>query len=305
MPVYQYSPDRPWQASRIFRELRADVYHSQDTSLGTALAHVAMPSAAHVVTFRDPMDRVEWQVESAYADMPRLGWALYRQFITNPFVAMAVRRAEGLYCAAEFLIPKATELYRLPRPPRFLPSPVDLPPATPKAASAHRLLRRPLGGTEARRAVLRARTAVPRRRVRGRRGGARSGARPCPARALRRDRESQDDRRARPVRDTGMGRGARAAAGFSSTTSAREGLPTAFIEAAAHRCAILSFTGSRRIRNPVRQPGDRRTARAGPARPAARRPVARPRRSRPAACRAGLLDRARRWTSTSVPMRTR
>ena len=241
MPVYQYRPDRPWQALRVFRELDADVYHSQDTSLGTVLAQVARPSAAHVVTFRDPMDRTEWRVESAYANMPRLGWSLYRQFITNPFITVAVRRADGLYCAAEFLVPKAAKLYRLRRPPRFLPSPVDLPPAIPKAA-------RPtvcyVGRWEGRKRVELFFEL----------------ARQCPDVefvAVGAARDPEHDRALRErfggianLRITGvldqfetpewgevLGR-----SWILVNSSAREGLPTAFIEAAAHRCGILSFT---------------------------------------------------------------
>src|SRR5262245_3968339 len=58
--VHQFRPERPWEALQVFRDLRADVYHSQDASLVTALARLAAPRAAHVVTFRDPMDRLDW-----------------------------------------------------------------------------------------------------------------------------------------------------------------------------------------------------------------------------------------------------
>ena len=240
IPVYQYRADRPWQAVRIFRQLDADVYHSQDTSLGTALARVAKPGAAHVVTFRDPMDRAEWQVESAYARMPKLGWALYRNFITNPFIAIAVRKADGLYCAAEFLIPKATELYGLRRSPRFLPSPVDLPDAGSKAERATVCY---MGRWEGRKRVelffelARECPDVDFIAV----GAARDPERD---RALRRRYGSIPnlhmtgvlDQFATPEWGDVLGR-----SWILANTSAREGLPTAFIEAAAHRCAILSF----------------------------------------------------------------
>ncbi len=240
IPVYQYRPDRPLQAVRVFRELDADVFHSQDTSLGTALARAAKPSAAHVVTFRDPMNRAEWQVESAYARMPKLGWALYRNFITNPFIAIAVRRADGLYAAAEFLIPKAMELHGLRRPPRFLPSPVYLPAAIPKAE-------RPtvcyVGRWEGRKRVelffelARQCPGVDFIAV----GAARD---PKHDRALRERYGSVPNLRmtgvldqfATPEWSEVLGR-----SWILANTSAREGLPTAFIEAAAHRCAILSF----------------------------------------------------------------
>ena len=241
MSVHQYHPDRPWQAVGMYRSLGADIYHSQDTSVGTALAQVAAPSAAHLVTFRDPMDRGDWRVESDYARMPRVGWALYRGFITNPFVSIAVRRADARYCAAEFLIPKATRLYRLRRPPGFLPTPVELPAKVTKAASPTVCF---VGRWEGRKRVelffeLAERcpdvefVAV---------GGARD---PIRDRALR-DRYGGIpnlrmtgvlDQFATPAWSEALG-----ASWVLVNTSAREGLPTAFIEAAAHRCAILSFT---------------------------------------------------------------
>ena len=86
MTVHQFDPKRPWQGIRILKDCDADVYHSQDTSVTTFLAQLAKPAAVHVVTFRDPMDSVDWQIETEYAEMPRLGWAQYRFFISNPLV---------------------------------------------------------------------------------------------------------------------------------------------------------------------------------------------------------------------------
>lgn len=241
MTVRQYRPDRPWQAVGIFKDLGADVYHSQDTSLGTFLAQISAPSAAHVVTFRDPMDRHDWKVETDYANMPRLGWSLYRLFIGNPLITMAVRRAEGRYCAAEFLIPKTTQLYGLRRPPGFLPSPVQLPTEIPKAD-------RPtvcyVGRWEGRKRVelfFELADQCPDVEFIAV-GGARDPARD---RALR-----ERYGRIPNLRMTGMldqfaisewsevlGR-----SWILVNVSLREGLPTTFVEAAAHRCAILSFS---------------------------------------------------------------
>lgn len=241
MTVLQYRPDRPWQAVGIFRSLDADVFHSQDTSLGTFLAQIAVPSAAHLVTFRDPMDRRDWKVETDYARMPALGWTLYRLFIGNPLITRAVRRADGLYCAAEFLIPKTTRLYGLRRPPEFLPSPVQLPAEVPKAG-------RPtvcyVGRWEGRKRVELFFELAER----------------CPdvefiavgaARDPQRDRGLRErfggipnlrmtgvlDQFVAPEWSEVLGR-----SWILVNSSLREGLPTTFVEAAAHRCAILSFT---------------------------------------------------------------
>ena len=240
MTVYQYRPERPWQAVRIFRRLGADVYHSQDTSLATALAQVAAPRAAHVVTFRDPMDRAEWRVEPGYARSPGSAGRSTGSFITNPFVAIAVRRADGLYCAAEFLIPKAAQLYGLRRRPRSC-------------------LRRSRSGRDPQ--GRRARPVCYMGRWDGRKRVELffELARRCPdvefvaagapatrcatARCASATASIPNlhmtgvlDQFATPAWSDVLGR-----SWILVNTSAREGLPTAFIEAAAHRCAILSF----------------------------------------------------------------
>lgn len=239
--VHQYDPGRPWHAVAIFKKLGADVYHSQDTSLGTFLAQVAAPSAAHVVTFRDPMDRVDWRIETDHANGHRAGWALYRLFINNPLITRAVRRADALYCAAEFLIPKTVGLFGLQRQPGFLPSPVEMPADVPKDE-------RPtvcyVGRWEGRKRVelffdLAAECpdvqfiAV---------GGARDATRDT---ALRQRYGGIPNLHMTGVLDQFTGSEWSQVLGRSwilVNSSLREGLPTTFVEAAAHRCAILSFT---------------------------------------------------------------
>ena len=241
MTVQQYRPDRPWQAVGIFRSLDADVFHSQDTSLGTVLAQIAAPSAAHLVTFRDPMDRRDWRVESDYANMPRPGWTLYRSFITNPAVGIAVRRADGLYCAAEFLVPKAARLYRLRRRPVFLPTPVQMPAPTRKTDRPTACY---VGRWEGRKRVelfFELAEQCPDVEFIAV-GGARD---PVRDRALRDRYGGIPNLRLTGVLDqfaTAEWSDVLGQSWILVNSSAREGLPTAFIEAAAHGCAILSFT---------------------------------------------------------------
>ena len=241
MTVHQYRPDRPWTGISIFRKLKADIYHSQDASTGTFLAWLAAPKAAHVVTFRDPMDRYDWSVEADYAKEPRLGWTQYRLFIDNPLVALAVKRADRLYCAAEFLIPKTTGMYGLKASPAFLPSPVDVPAWVRKAE-------RPticyMGRWEGRKRVELffelARQCPQADFVAV--GGARD---PTLDRSLRRRYGGIANLRMTGVLDqfeNPQWSEVLSQSWILVNTSAREGLPTTFIEAAAHRCAVLSFT---------------------------------------------------------------
>lgn len=241
MTVHQFNPHRMDEAVRLLRRLRADVYHSQDTSMLTPLARLAAPKAAHVITFRDPMDRHDWAIETTHAGMPRLGWRVYRWFITNPFIVRAIRTMDACYCAAEFLIPKTRALYGLTEAPAFLPSPVHMPRAIAKAP-------RPticyIGRWEGRKRVeLFFELAARRPDVEFvALGGARDAARD---RALRDRYGRLPNLRMPGVLDQFTDPAWSEALGSSwilANTSLREGLPTTFVEAAAHRTAILSFT---------------------------------------------------------------
>jgi glycosyltransferase involved in cell wall biosynthesis len=241
MSVHQIPPGRIDQAIRLLQSLQPDVVHSQDTSILTALAQVALPQAAHVITFRDPMDRHDWAIETDFAGMPKLGWNLYRWFITNPLVVRALQRMDGLFCAAEFLIPKTMALYGLPRRPTFLATPVPMPGATPKAERPTVCF---IGRWEGRKRVelffelARAHPEVDFLAI----GAARD---PGLDRALRERYSTIANLRMPGVLDQFAGAAWSEALGRSwilVNTSAREGLPTTFIEAAAHRTAILSCT---------------------------------------------------------------
>ena len=241
MTVYQYNPARPWQGIRMLRQCNADVYHSQDTSTTSLLAQIARPSAAQVITFRDPMDKWDWQVETQYAGMSGFGWAQYRYFIDNPLVGIAVRRADSLHCAADFLEAKTQAMYRLRKRPTFLPSPVNVPEWVNKSSKPTVCY---VGRWEGRKRIelffeLAAQhpeidfIAV---------GGARDPERD---RLLRQQHSGIGNLHMTGVLDQFENPEWSEVLGKSwviINTSLREGLPTTFIEAAAHRCAILSFT---------------------------------------------------------------
>ena len=241
MHVLGFDPLRPWSGLQAYRAVGADVYHSQDTALGTALARLAAPRAKHMVTFRDPMDRADWRLETAMSGKSRRRYLVYRCFIDNPWVHHAVRRADARYCAARFLIPKVVRKYGLAEPPGFLPTPVDVPATVEKAA-------RPT-------AVFLSRWD-PRKR---------------PERFIELARRMPDvdfiavGASSDPVRDAWLRRMAATVPNLQTpgiidqfatdrlfrllsaswvlvNLSPREGLPNAFLEAAAHGCALLSLT---------------------------------------------------------------
>lgn len=241
MTIRQFPAKLFWASPWIYRQCKADIYHSQDASLGTFLAMLAAPKRKHMVTFRDPMDRRDWEIETQFSGKGRLGWEQYRRYIDNPLVRFAVRSAQGLYCAAEFLIPKVMLKYGLQDPPIFLPTPVDIPDAVHKAP-------RP--------------TVCFLSRWEGRKRPELffELARKFPSVDFIAVGGAQDPRRDRFLRDTYASIANLQMPGIIDqfrtdelsrilskswvlvNTSAREGLPNAFLEAAAHRCAILSFT---------------------------------------------------------------
>jgi len=241
MRVLGFDSFRPWSAVRAFRACQADIYHAQDTSLGIPLARLAMPRGKQVVTFRDPMEAADWRLETAMSGKSRLSYLTYRYFIDNPWVDHAVRRADACYCAANFLIPKVVRKYGFARPPGFLPTPVDVPASVEKAARPTVLF---LGRWDPRKR--------PERFI--------ELARRLPAVDFIAVGGSSD-----PTRDAWL-RGLAAtvpnlqlpgvidqfatdqlsrvlsASWVLVNTSPREGLPNAFLEAAAHGCALLSLT---------------------------------------------------------------
>jgi glycosyltransferase involved in cell wall biosynthesis len=241
MEVRPYDVFDPASALKAFRACGADVFHSQDPSMGTAIARLAVPSARHVVTFRDTLDSSDWRLETAHSGKSRFGFFAYRLFLDNPWVTWTVRRADARACAARFLIPKATLKYGLATEPEFLPSPVDFPEDVCKAS-------RPTV------------TFVGRWDVRKRPERFFELARAFPTVDFIAVGGSSD-----PVRDARLRAMARALPNISLpgiidqfrsdelsrilsrswilvNTSPREGLPTTFLEAAAHGCALLSHT---------------------------------------------------------------
>jgi glycosyltransferase involved in cell wall biosynthesis len=122
---------------QLLRACGADVYHSQEPSLGTWLARKAAPHAAHVVTCRDTRVSADWLIELR-------SWILDRSFRTlltfpyenNPLVRRSVRAADAVYCPNEFSRPIAQAKYKLSRLPGFLPNPVR-PPTVPVRKAEH------------------------------------------------------------------------------------------------------------------------------------------------------------------------
>jgi glycosyltransferase involved in cell wall biosynthesis len=226
-------------AGRPYEHIGADIFHSQEPSFGTYLAARAQPRARHVVTFRDTRDAKDWRTERGLPSVSGLQVLANRLYEDNWLVHRAVRGADRCYVAARMLAARAQVKYRLAHEPEFLPTPVLVPDRVEKdpdptvcfVARWDRRKRPELFFELAR--------AFPRVRFL----------------AAGRSRDPRYERtlRARYGKLANVEmlgfidqfRGPDLSRLLSRSwilvnTAAREGLPNAFVEAAAHGCAILS-----------------------------------------------------------------
>jgi glycosyltransferase involved in cell wall biosynthesis len=237
--VLGFEARQPFSALELIRSVNADIYHSQEPSFGTYLAQHAMPERKHMVTFRDTRDLHDWWIELRYPSLSYSQVIFNFLYEDNYLVHNAVRKAERCCTAAKVLIPKARKKYKLTYNPEFLPSPVPFSEnvqksKTPLVCFVGRLDRRkrpdvffdlveqfPDVQFEA---VGVGRDSSWEQELRSRYG-------------------HLSNLNIRGFVDQFAGSGLSDLLGKSwilVNTSARESLPTTFIEASAHGCAILS-----------------------------------------------------------------
>lgn len=129
--VLAFPKSRPWDACALSREVDADIYHSCEPSMITVFAMHAMPDKKHMITFRDPRNWDDWmkELERPARSKPQVisNWI----FEANGLVRRAVRRADSVHSIGRYLVPKIKRIYGVDS--EFLPTPVDVPDAAPKA----------------------------------------------------------------------------------------------------------------------------------------------------------------------------
>jgi glycosyltransferase involved in cell wall biosynthesis len=128
MEVYGFPLTRYPFTTGIYREVDADIYHSEEPSWGTKLALEAVPEARHIATSQNPKTRHDWSlVERHYPTRRRL----YNR-LASPTVDACVKRLDAVYCQARYIIPKTRTIYSLAADPGFLPNPVKVPTKSTK-----------------------------------------------------------------------------------------------------------------------------------------------------------------------------
>ncbi len=141
--------NRPLLAKRMLRRADAQVYHSQELSIGTFLAQRAMPHRKHVVTVHEPHPTRDWT--DRVADGRLAGWVRglrNRTYRDNPLVWGSVRRADAVFTGARQLARPVMARFRLSAEPGFLPVPVPTPGASEKSPHPTVLWLGPLDSTD-------------------------------------------------------------------------------------------------------------------------------------------------------------
>lgn len=239
MTVLGFSPVNPLSAASCLREADAEIYHSCEPSFPTWLAKRVMPERKHMVTFRDPRDLHDWWMEFELPSLNRAqvvhNFLFEHNFLTN----RCIRRMDGVYTIAKYLVPKVKAMYRLPFDPVFLPTPVAMPAVIEKASEPTVCYVARLDRRKRPRLFLDLARQFPEVRFIAM-GKSRNAAWEA---ELLRDYGNLPNLEMVGFVDQFGGRthsSILSSSWIMINTATREALPNAFLEAAAHKCAILS-----------------------------------------------------------------
>ena len=142
MTVYGTDPFETLFSGDIFRKIDADVYQSQEPTIASYLAQRAMPDRVHVVTCRDPRDWREHAIELRHTNLKRrLLFPLTWYYEASPWVKKSVSRADAvLMPAPTALLPRIRHLYGENISPQFVPYPVEVPANPPRKSDTPMML---------------------------------------------------------------------------------------------------------------------------------------------------------------------
>lgn len=130
--VLAFPQFQPWKALQLYRQCNADIYHSQEASLGSWLAIRAAPDRKHLITFRDHKLFRDWLVELKYPSRNHLRTLLAWLYERNTLVTHAINSCDRLAVCAPHLADSVIRHYKLQQPPLLLPTPVVVPAQQPR-----------------------------------------------------------------------------------------------------------------------------------------------------------------------------
>jgi glycosyltransferase involved in cell wall biosynthesis len=118
----------------VLRAIDADVYHSEDPTVLTRVAQHAAPHRKHLVTFQDPRTIEDWRKQWVPRVRNRFEeWAFQLKYWMN--IVPGIHGADACYSQAKFVVDKTMKLYGLSKAPEFLPNPVSFPATAPEKSA--------------------------------------------------------------------------------------------------------------------------------------------------------------------------
>ena len=136
LKVHAY-PRLGWSRGKeLLGDVDADIYHSQQPSVGTRLAQLARPEKIHLVTCRDPRMLPDWWAEFCYPTYSKLQILKTAAYYESPWTRKGVRKATAVYVPAQYLAKRVARKYSLNELPALLPTPVRIPESVEKAEKA-------------------------------------------------------------------------------------------------------------------------------------------------------------------------
>ncbi len=111
----------------LYSKCRADIYHSVNPSFFTLLAKLANPTAKHIIAFSDLRDAKDWQTITSVPGLATLPNRIRALPFESPLMRTIVGQANATYATAEFLAQKAIMMYDMVGRPPILRYPYEPP----------------------------------------------------------------------------------------------------------------------------------------------------------------------------------
>lgn len=116
------------EAVPLFKTADADIYHSIDARIETRLAWEAMRDRKFLIHFQDPYDEVDYQKMASVDPLYAWNFPMKLQLsLTYRYLRSVCQRSSGIYTHARYLIPKIVRLFKLDAPVQFIPNPIEIP----------------------------------------------------------------------------------------------------------------------------------------------------------------------------------
>ncbi|MFC1809114.1 glycosyltransferase family 4 protein, partial [Candidatus Omnitrophota bacterium] len=98
--VYGFQCHNIFRIMQFAKTINADIYHTEEPSMISVFAKLAMPHKKHIVTFRDPRNSKDWRIELREHSLSKWQVICNYFFENNLFVHYFVRNCDGTYAAA-------------------------------------------------------------------------------------------------------------------------------------------------------------------------------------------------------------